>query len=522
MIVNGGVTCRASTLLRSASDSSEWPVRIEGIADKGSMVSGVDYSLDIVTLSKSFKRRTLQRGGYTTVKSAILGTASSCVRWLRGDRESTNARHVVTRAIDDLTIRVPRGSSLGIIGRNGSGKSTLLKLITGIYKPDKGSVSVRGRIAALIELGAGFHPDFSGRENLMLGGVLHGLSRQVLEERLDQIIEFAELAEVIDDPVRTYSSGMFMRLGFSLAVHTDPDILIIDEVLAVGDAAFTAKCKERIAQLRREGKTLLLVSHDLDAVERWCDEVVWLNRGKVADRGNPRRVIDHYREYIERGEEDELLRDEQSLSCPDPSLVHEGGGGERVPALEPVADGDTGAEDFAVSARWGSRELEIGVVEVCGTSGEAQRVFHPDDAFVVKIHFTGRDLSLITPSTVACGVGITRNDGVLVFGTNTAIERVTAPESLEAGVVEFCIPRLGLLEGTYRLDVALHRDDGYPYDYLQGAKQFVVRTSHARVGICDPSHSWRWMKGSTPLVGARSGSPDAKQGEPPESDRRWV
>ena len=231
--------------------------------------TAVQYAIDIVGLEKSFKRQTLSRGGYTTLKSSLFGL------FRRAGREQP----AVTRAVAGLTMRVPQGASIGVIGRNGSGKSTLLKLITGIYKPTKGRISVNGRVAALIELGAGFHPDFTGRENLMLAGIMMGLSRTEIESRFDEIVEFAGLRDVIDDPVRTYSSGMFMRLGFSVAVHTDPDVLLIDEVLAVGDAAFIRKCKERVSELRHSGKTLLLVSHDLEAVERWCDEVVWLHKG---------------------------------------------------------------------------------------------------------------------------------------------------------------------------------------------------------------------------------------------------
>src|SRR5690606_19617614 len=229
--------------------------------------------------------------------------------------------------------------------------STLLKLITGIYRPDSGEVRCSGRISALIELGAGFHPDFTGRENVFLGGMIQGLTRKQLEERFDEIVDFAELEPFIDEPVRTYSSGMFMRLGFSLAVHTDPDVLLIDEVLAVGDAAFVSKCKERISQLRREGKTLLLVSHDLGAVERWCDEAIWLESGRVQDRGDPRRVIDAYREFVESGEELELQQAARE------SASEAGGDGSDDGTR--AAENGAARHSFGEPARWGSREVEI-------------------------------------------------------------------------------------------------------------------------------------------------------------------
>lgn len=449
-------------------------------------MTAVDYSLDIVGLAKSFRRQTLVRSGYTTIKSALVGgTFGWAKRLMRGLTQGAlspaSPPHTVTNAIQNLTVRVPKGSSIGIIGRNGSGKSTLLKLITGIYKPDKGVVRVNGRVAALIELGAGFHPDFTGRENLLLGGVMHGLSRGELEARMDDIIEFAELQDVIDDPVRTYSSGMFMRLGFSLAVHTDPDILIIDEVLAVGDAAFTSKCKERIARLRREGKTLLLVSHDLDAVERWCDEVVWLDKGVVADRGNPRRVIDHYREFIERGEEQEL----QDTAREDQSVVAQSNGSLQPVGLETLEQAE---EDLA--QRWGSREVEIQEVSLSGAGGEQHLLFHPEDMLRVSISYVVRDAALVSLEDVVFGVGITRSDGVLVHGTNTEIDGVTCELSKSAGVMEYTIRRLGLLEGNYRLDVAVHRKDGYPFDYRQGVFTFAVRSSGKQVGVYLPERSW--------------------------------
>ncbi|MCL4134033.1 UNVERIFIED_CONTAM: hypothetical protein GTU68_062512 [Idotea baltica] len=259
-------------------------------------------------------------------------------------------------------MRVPKGSSLGVIGRNGSGKSTLLKLITGIYKPDTGKVSVNGRLAALIELGAGFHPDFTGKENVYLAGAMYGLSKKEVTSKLKAIVDFAELSAVMDEPVRTYSSGMFMRLGFSVAIHIEPEVLLIDEVLAVGDEGFISKCKQKITDLRKTGKTLLLVSHDLAAVERWCDEVIWLHEGVVKDRGDPRRVIDHYRHFIEKGEEKQItdIEDEKKSMNAEAELTE---------AKESYENQKKEAK------RWGSREIEITSARLIDSKGEAHRVF---------------------------------------------------------------------------------------------------------------------------------------------------
>lgn len=419
----------------------------------------VEYVVDIVGLSKSFERRTRGRSSYSTFKSQV-------VNFIKGRTAAADASQHVTHAIKDLTMRIPRGSSIGLIGRNGSGKSTFLKLVTGIYKPTAGHITVAGRVAALIELGAGFHPDFTGRENLLLAGVMHGLSRAQVEERFDEIVRFAELEDVIDDPVRTFSSGMFMRLGFSVAVHTDPDILLVDEVLAVGDAGFVAKCKDRIGELRKQGKTLILVTHDLDAVERWCDEAIWLHQGEVMDRGYPRRVIDAYRHFIEKGEERELLSSEHHVQPHGAEEQHEITIGEQ--------------------ARWGSREIEITGVELLNSQGSETRVFHPNEGVRIRVSYCVH----AAQASVVFGVGIHRGDGLHVFGTNTEIDRATLPEIVSSGVIECAIERLGVLDGAYVLDVAVHRDDGYPFDYHKAALHFSIRSDSRVVGCVTPRRRW--------------------------------
>ena len=436
----------------------------------------VSYAIDIVGLQKRFKRVTVGRSaGYTTLKSSLVSSLF----------HKKAAQHVqYTKAVKNLTMRIPQGASVGVIGRNGSGKSTLLKLITGIYKPDSGHVKVNGRVAALIELGAGFHPDFTGRENLYLGGVMHGLTREEIKERFDEIVDFAELRDVIDDPIRTYSSGMFMRLGFSLAIHTDPDVLLIDEVLAVGDAAFITKCKDRITQLRAAGKTLMLVTHDLGAVERWCDEVLWLNQGEVKDRGEPRRVLDHYRQFVEKGEELEMMAEEHRAKSTAPV--------ETVNASADVVPPET-KEALAPevvekkSERWGSREIEITDVRLVGKNGVGA-LFHPDDSLTIEIDYKKH---ADTPE-IAFGIGLKRADGIQIFGSNTDIERIKVPTLHEQGCVKFCISRLGLLDGTYYLDVAVHALDGYPYDYHVAIANFVVRSKFPQIGVFEPEHKWQF------------------------------
>jgi lipopolysaccharide transport system ATP-binding protein len=197
-------------------------------------------------------------------------------------------------AVSDVGFSVKRGEAIGIIGRNGSGKTTLLRLLAGIYKPNSGSIKISGEVAPLLSLGVGFHPDMTGRENVKINGLVLGLSPKQIERKYDEIVEFSELAEFIDVPVRTYSSGMYMRLAFSIAVSVDPDVLLLDEVLAVGDEAFAAKCFARMREFKERGKTIVLVSHDSHTIASWCDTALWMERGRAREQGEVGHVIDHY------------------------------------------------------------------------------------------------------------------------------------------------------------------------------------------------------------------------------------
>src|SRR4029077_5248973 len=226
---------------------------------------------------------------FATLKSALL--QRSIVRDLQPSETFP--------ALNDVSFTVPRGSTFGVVGRNGSGKSTALKLVAGITKPTSGSVSVKGRVSALIELGAGFHPEISGRENVFINGIMLGLTKREIQARFEEIVEFAELRDFIDAPVKTYSSGMYMRLGFAVAIHVDPDVLLVDEVLAVGDEGFTHKCLDKFGEFRRRGKTILLVTHSLNLIERFCDDAVWLDAGEKRAEGDPKRVIGAYLTAVE-------------------------------------------------------------------------------------------------------------------------------------------------------------------------------------------------------------------------------
>src|SRR5881397_1631795 len=244
-----------------------------------------DFAISLKNVNKSY--RLWGRGSqFATLKSALLK------RDLKLSPESS------VLALKAVSFVVDRGEAFGIIGRNGSGKSTLLKVISGILKPTNGIVRVNGRIAALIELGAGFHPEITGRENIVINGIMLGLSKREIEKRFDQIVAFSGIPEFIDQPVKTYSSGMYVRLGFAVAVHVDPDVLLIDEVLSVGDEEFSAKCVAKIQEMKYRGVTLVFVTHQLDQVRNLCDRALWLDHGEPETIGDPVRVVDAYLQAV--------------------------------------------------------------------------------------------------------------------------------------------------------------------------------------------------------------------------------
>src|SRR5215467_5360107 len=245
-------------------------------------------AIELTNVTKIYRRYSGRQ--FATLKSALL--QRSILRDLQASETFP--------ALTDVSFTVPRGSTYGVIGRNGSGKSTALKLVAGITKPTSGTVKVQGRISALIELGAGFHPEISGRENVFINGIMLGLSKREVEQRFDEIVDFAELQDFIDAPVKTYSSGMYMRLGFAVAIHVNPDVLLVDEVLAVGDEGFTHKCLDKFGEFKRSNKTILLVTHSLNLVERFCDEALWLEGGEKQAEGDSKRVVDAYLTAVDR------------------------------------------------------------------------------------------------------------------------------------------------------------------------------------------------------------------------------
>jgi ABC-type polysaccharide/polyol phosphate transport system ATPase subunit len=385
-----------------------------------------------------------------------------------------------------VSFSVPKGATYGVMGRNGSGKSTALKLVAGITKPTSGTVRVEGRISALIELGAGFHPEISGRENVFINGIMLGLTKREILERFDEIVDFAELREFIDAPVKTYSSGMYMRLGFAVAINVNPDVLLVDEVLAVGDEGFTHKCLDKFAEFKRSNKTILLVTHSLNLIERFCDEALWLDNGRAMTHGDPKRVVGAYLTKVEEGEE-RLLAETTAKAVESASRGLEGQDGrerQEQPADQPA---DPTSNMFqATEGRWGSREVEITDVAFLDRSGQPSFVFHSGDPLSVRVTVRAEQ----PVDDFVFGIGLFNADGVCCYGTNTYLEEMN-PQRL-TGVAEatFAIDSLDLVEGTYKLDIAVHKVDGFAYDYHRLLYTFRVKSRIQDVGIYRPRHHW--------------------------------
>lgn len=413
-------------------------------------------------MSKSY-RLWGRRSQFATLKSALLG------RDLKPSPEAS------VPALENVSFEVERGEAFGIIGRNGSGKSTLLKIISGILKPTTGSVSVQGRVAALIELGAGFHPEITGRENVYINAIMLGLSRREIDARLEKIIEFSGIREFIDQPVKTYSSGMYVRLGFAVAVHVDPEILLIDEVLSVGDEEFSAKCIAKIQEMKYRGVTLLFVTHQLDQVRNLCDRALWLDHGRPLGIGDPRRIVDAYLQEVSVGGAPPVLQitpAEEPVDEPEPE----------VKAVDPLE------ED-----RWGSGDVILTRVAIVDDQGRDLVALGAGTPVTVEMDVLVRE----PQDDFVFGIGIYHADGTCVYGTNTDLEGFAADKLSANGRVRFVMPSLELVAGSYRIDAAIHTRNGRAFDYRRGVIRFVVGSRVHDIGVYRPRHHWKFEGGIT-------------------------
>lgn len=393
------------------------------------------------------------------------------------------------QVLNGISFEVKKGEAIGLIGHNGCGKSTTLKLLTKIIYPDAGSIEIQGRVSSLIELGAGFHPDLSGRENIYINASIFGLSRKEIDRRLEEIIAFSELEEFIDNPVRTYSSGMYMRLAFSVAINVDADVLLIDEILAVGDVNFQTKCFERLKEIKRAGTTIVIVSHSLTQIEQICERSIWINEGIVVDEGIPKYVHEHYLSVMEGARLEQLnkenKRDERK------NEQKEENSNDVILNTETLPERNEQKEELPafcspLSIRIGNREVEFVDVKLMDEKGIERMNFKNGESFVVQMDYLCNKEGL----EVNFGIGIFRDDGVHVYGTNTMIEHDVLVHVNQKGRVKIIVKNNCLLPARYMLDVAMHSIDGVRYDDIRNVTPFIITANKKDVGICRLDNYW--------------------------------
>lgn len=359
-------------------------------------------------------------------------------------------------ALQDVTFEIPEGEAFGIIGSNGSGKSTLLKCLAGILTPDRGQLVANGKVAALLELGAGFHPDLSGRENIALNGAILGMTRREIENKFDDIVGFAGLEQFIDTPVKNYSSGMVVRLGFAVAINVEPEILIIDEVLAVGDEEFQQRCFQKIEQFRREGRTIVFVSHGLSQVSQFCHRALWLEKGIVQTLGPAFEVVSEYT-----------------------GAAHH---------VEHVETSDISDEPLD---RWGTGEVRITKVALSSLDGRDANTFESGQPLKVRIEY-----EINSPvSELVVGLRITHLHGFNVFGSNTKRRGLIIPTTSRKGVVNFVVDSLPILEGTFDLTIDVSDNaEVNPYDHIEKGFRFnVVQNGTFDEGVTRIGGTWHFL-----------------------------
>ena len=410
-----------------------------------------DIVINVKNVEKSFK--IYSDKGYTLKE-----------RLLFFKQRNSYTRHEVLKGV---TLEIEKGEVVGLVGHNGCGKSTLLKLMTKIIYPDKGKIEINGKISSLLELGAGFHPDMTGRENIYTNASIFGLTKKEIDARLDNIIEFSELEEFIDSPVRTYSSGMYMRLAFSVAINVDADILLIDEILAVGDARFQAKCFNKMLELKKSGITIVIVSHDLGSIERLCNRAIWIEEGKIRDEGIPHDIVAEYLDDIMSKDENKKIK---------------------VQSKEKIEEKITEKKESKKDKnRTGNKDVEIIDIKLLNEKDEVSDTYNSEDKLKIQVKYKRNNDEL---KDSVFGFGIFRNDGLNCYGTNTFIDNFGKIKIQDEGTVEVIIDQIQLLEGKYYLDIAFHDEYGKPYDYIRKIKKFSIYSILKDAGIFRIKHKF--------------------------------
>lgn len=360
-------------------------------------------------------------------------------------------------ALNNVSFQIRKGETVGIIGKNGSGKSTLLQILAGTLTPTSGSVEVNGRVAALLELGSGFNPEFTGRENVYMNGAILGISKEEMDRRFNEIAEFADIGDFIDQPVKTYSSGMYVRLAFSIAINVDADILIVDEALAVGDIKFQIKCIDKMKEIKNKGTTILFVSHSGEQVKRFCDRAIWLQNGSVRHIGPSSEVVNQYEDSLQL----EMLEDQQR---------------EEVSSSERVNNKQVVGANVNIIAKINSVML-------------AKTRIKTFEELVVYVNYTIFENEI---PNFLLGIAIYGNDRKYIFGPNTYLDKVEIPKTKGTHTIMYKIPKVPLLAGTYFIDVGIFTDAGLVcIDYKSDICHFNIESDYFTEGLIYIEHEWR-------------------------------
>ncbi|NLL68053.1 MAG: ABC transporter ATP-binding protein [Clostridiaceae bacterium] len=398
-----------------------------------------------------------------------------------------NRNHYEERLVlKGISFQVEKGQAIGLIGENGSGKSTLLKLMTRIMYPDKGSIEIKGRVSSLIELGAGFHPDMSGRENIYTNASIFGLTKKEVDSRIKDIIEFSELEEFIDNPVRTYSSGMYMRLAFSVAINVDADILLIDEILAVGDVNFQAKCFNKLREIKSKGTTIVIVSHSLGQIEQICDRTIWIQDGLIKAEGSPRTIHPEYMDFM--GQKRQEIIDRQE-SKKEKRAEQKNETENNHNSVETISLKESKKAVISESKRWGNGKARISKIETFGVDDKTKKnVFKTGESIKLRVDYIVKEKIIGT----VFGIAVYRSDGLHCYGVNTKIDKLNEVDIINDGTFEILLENVNLLPGEYIFDIAIECGDGIPVDYYREAHTFQIYSTTNDVGIVRIQHKWSY------------------------------
>lgn len=419
--------------------------------------------IDVVNVKKKFKS---YQDKASTFKE----------RFIRPSR----GKHEDIMVLKGISFQVRRGEAIGIIGKNGCGKSTTLKLLTRILYPNEGEIRIKGRVSSLIELGAGFHPDMTGRENIYINASIFGITRKEVDERLNDIIHFSELEDFIDNPVRTYSSGMYMRLAFAVAINVDAEVLLIDEILAVGDTAFQKKCFEKLEKIKEEGTTIVIVSHSMDQMYRICDRLIWIEDGYIEDEGIPKIVGEKYLAVMERKRLDRLLKErKQRIIEGKTDFEEQSGCLKELPLF-----------CWKGATQNGNGKVRLTDGYVLNAEGDKTSCISIRKKFEVVYHYE----SELIGTKLAFVISFTKDNGIYCFGAGSVSysDRDNVFLSEKNGIVKIFFKENNLQDGVYFIDLGIQGMDGTLFHYIYGALRLEVKgdKENEQVGIVNMPRRW--------------------------------